>query len=121
MKVSRNSQKARTWRLVLIQRPWWSAAGCLAHHGLFSMMSYSTLDHQPRDGAILIVFINHQSRKYFTVLSIGLPDGGSLSVEFVSFLMTLILGQIDIEPASRAVDTEILFIFFLLLNDKHVC
>ena len=66
-------------------------------------------------------FINHQSGKYSTFLPIGLSGGGSLSVENVSFFITLILGQIDIEAASGAADAEILLLFFLLLNDKHVC
>lgn len=30
---SRNSQKARTWSQVLIQRPWWSTVDWLAPHG----------------------------------------------------------------------------------------
>lgn len=57
---SRNSQKARTWRQGLIQMPWWRTAGWLAPPVFFSLVSYNTLDHQPRDGTILIELGFHQ-------------------------------------------------------------
>ena len=34
----------------LMQRPWKGAAYWLAHHGLLSLLSYRTQNHQPRDG-----------------------------------------------------------------------
>ena len=46
----RNSNKAGTWRQELMERPWRNAAYWLAPHGLLSLLSYSTQDHQPRSG-----------------------------------------------------------------------
>ena len=43
----RNTSRAGTWRQELTQR---SAAYWLALHGLLSLLSYRTPDHQPRDG-----------------------------------------------------------------------
>ena len=45
-----NSSRAETWRQGLMQRPWKGAAYWLAPHGLLSLLSYRTQDHQPRDG-----------------------------------------------------------------------
>jgi hypothetical protein len=39
-----------TWRQELMQRSWKGAAYRLAPYGLFSLLSYRTQDHQPRDG-----------------------------------------------------------------------
>jgi hypothetical protein len=46
----RNTSRAGTWRQELMQRPWRGAAYWLASPGLLSLLSYRTLDHQPRDG-----------------------------------------------------------------------
>ena len=46
----RNSSRAGTWRQELMQRPWRGAAYWLTSSGLFSLLSYRTQDHQPRDG-----------------------------------------------------------------------
>ena len=46
----RNSHRIGTWRQELIQKPWRGAAYWLAPHGLLSLLSYRTQDHQPRDG-----------------------------------------------------------------------
>jgi hypothetical protein len=40
----RNSNRARTWRQEVMQRPW----SWFAPHGLFSLLSYRTQDHQPK-------------------------------------------------------------------------
>jgi hypothetical protein len=45
-----NSNRAGTWRQELMQKPWRGAAYWLAPHGLFSLLSYRTQDHQSRDG-----------------------------------------------------------------------
>ena len=42
--------RAGTWRQELMQKPWRGAAYWLALHGLLSLLSYRTQDHQPRDG-----------------------------------------------------------------------
>ena len=42
--------KARTWRQELMQRSRRGAAYGLALHGLLSLLSYRTQDHQPRAG-----------------------------------------------------------------------
>ena len=42
--------RARAWRQKLMQRPWRGAAYWFAPHGLLSLLSYRTQDHQPRDG-----------------------------------------------------------------------
>ena len=39
-----------TWRQDWMQRPWKGAAYWLIPHGLFSLLSYRTQDHQPRNG-----------------------------------------------------------------------
>ena len=44
-KSRQNSTRAGTWRQELMQRPWKDAAYWLAHHGLFSLLSYRTQDH----------------------------------------------------------------------------
>ena len=44
----RNLNRAEFWRQELMQRPWRGAAYWLASHGLLSMLSYKTQDHQPR-------------------------------------------------------------------------
>ena len=46
----RNLNRAGTWGQELMQRPWTGAAYLLAPHGLLSLLSYRTQDHQPRDG-----------------------------------------------------------------------
>jgi hypothetical protein len=46
----RNSHRAGTWRQELMYRPWRVATYWLASPGLFSLLSYRTQDHQPRDG-----------------------------------------------------------------------
>jgi hypothetical protein len=46
----RNSSRAGTWRQELMQRLWRVTAYWLAPHGLLSLLSYRTKDHQPRDG-----------------------------------------------------------------------
>jgi len=46
----RNSHRAGTWRQELMQRPCRDAAYWLAPHGLLSLLSCRTQDHQPRDG-----------------------------------------------------------------------
>jgi hypothetical protein len=46
----RNSHRAGTWRQELMPRPWRGAAYWLVPHGLFSLLSYRTQDHQPRNG-----------------------------------------------------------------------
>ena len=46
----RNSNRAGTWRQELMQRPWRIAVYWVASHGLLSLLSYRTQDHQPRDG-----------------------------------------------------------------------
>jgi hypothetical protein len=46
----RNSCGAGAWIQELMQMPWRGAVYCLALHGLISLLSYSTEDHQPRDG-----------------------------------------------------------------------
>ena len=50
-KISKNTKSSRagTWRQDLIQRPWRSADYCLALHGLLSLLSYRTQNHQPSD------------------------------------------------------------------------
>jgi hypothetical protein len=45
----RNSSRAGTWRQELMLRPRRGAAYSLAPHGLLSLPSYSTQDHQARD------------------------------------------------------------------------
>ena len=47
---NRNSNRAGSWRQELMQRPWRGATYRFALHGLFSLLSYRTQDHQPRDG-----------------------------------------------------------------------
>jgi hypothetical protein len=46
----RNSNKTGAWRQELMQRPWNNAVYCLVPHGMLSLLSYRTQDHQPRDG-----------------------------------------------------------------------
>ena len=46
----RNSHRAGTWSQELMQRPWRDVLYWLASIGLFSLLSYRTQDHQPRDG-----------------------------------------------------------------------
>ena len=41
---------AVTWRWELMQRLWRGAAYWLACHGLLSLLSYRTQEHQPRNG-----------------------------------------------------------------------
>ena len=48
----RNSNMAESWRQELMQKPWRGAAYWLASHGLLSLLSYRTQDHQSRDGTI---------------------------------------------------------------------
>jgi hypothetical protein len=44
----KNSSSSKTWKHELMQRQWRGAADWLAHRGLFSLLSYSTQDHQPQ-------------------------------------------------------------------------
>ena len=48
----RNSNRARTWRQKLMQRPWRDASYWLAPHGPTqpAFVSYGTQGHQPRNG-----------------------------------------------------------------------
>jgi hypothetical protein len=46
----RNSHRAGAWRKELMKRPWRGAAYWIASPGFFSLLSYRTQDHQPRDG-----------------------------------------------------------------------
>jgi hypothetical protein len=45
----RNSNMTRTWRQGLMQRPLRDATYRLAPMALFSLLSYGTQEHQPRD------------------------------------------------------------------------
>jgi hypothetical protein len=44
----RSSTRAGTWRQELMQRPWKHAAYRLTPHGLLSLLSHRTQDHQPK-------------------------------------------------------------------------
>ena len=46
----RNSSRGGTWRQELMQTLWTGTAHWLAPHGLLSLLSYRTQDHQARDG-----------------------------------------------------------------------
>jgi hypothetical protein len=46
----RNWKRAGSWRQELMQKPWRGAASWLAPHGLLSLLSYRTQDHQLRGG-----------------------------------------------------------------------
>lgn len=46
----RNTNKAGARRQELTQKPWRGVAYWLAHHGLLSLLSHRTQDHQPRHG-----------------------------------------------------------------------
>ena len=48
----RNSNRAGPWRQKLMQRPWRGVAYWFALHGLVSLLSYRTEDHQARDATI---------------------------------------------------------------------
>ena len=48
----RSSNRAGTWRQELMQRLWKDGDYWLASHGLYSLLSYRTQDHQPREGWI---------------------------------------------------------------------
>ena len=59
---SRNSNEAAAWRQELVHRPWKDAAYWLAPHGLLSLLSYRTQEHQPRgDGTTKDGLGLHQS------------------------------------------------------------
>jgi hypothetical protein len=47
----RNWNRARTWRKEPMQRPWRAVTYWLVPHGLLSLISYRTQDHQPRVGS----------------------------------------------------------------------
>jgi hypothetical protein len=46
----RNTSSCRTWRQELTQKAWRDAAYWLAPHGLLSLISYRSQDHQARVG-----------------------------------------------------------------------
>jgi hypothetical protein len=46
----RDSNRPVTWRQELMQRPWRGTPYWLAPHGLLSLFSYRTQDHQLRKG-----------------------------------------------------------------------
>jgi hypothetical protein len=48
----RDKNRAGARRQELVQRPWRDAAYWLAPHGLLSLLSYRTQDHQPRGSTI---------------------------------------------------------------------
>ena len=73
-----------------MQRPWRSAAYCLAPHGLLSLLSYRTQDHQPRDGTTHSgLGLPHQSLIKKMPLHTAHLYGGIFSLEAPSSLMTL--------------------------------
>ena len=62
----KNSSSSKTWKHELMQRQWRGAADWLAHRGLFSLLSYSTQDHQPRCGLPTMSWhLPHQSSFFF--------------------------------------------------------
>ena len=64
----RNSNRARTWRQELTQRPWRGATYWLAPHGLLSLLSYRTQDHLPgmAPPIVGVAFSHHWLRKCLT-------------------------------------------------------
>jgi len=48
-KSGQELNKTGTRKQDMIQRPWSGAVYCLTSHGVFSLLSYRTQDHQPRD------------------------------------------------------------------------
>lgn len=49
----RNSRGAGTWRQELVMQRPWRVLLTVAHHGLFSLLSYRAQDLGPRDGTTL--------------------------------------------------------------------
>jgi hypothetical protein len=80
--LDRNSNRAGTWRQELMQRPWSMLPTGLFPHGLLSLLSYRTQDHQPRDSPIP-QWSGHYRLAY------RLSYEGVFTIEAASSLMTV--------------------------------
>ena len=82
----KNSNRSETWRQELMQKPWRCAAYWLVSHGLLSLLSCRTQDHQPRMAPPTVgCVLPRQLRKYLT----GGAYEGIFSSEVPSFQITL--------------------------------
>lgn len=55
----RNLNRAGTWRQELMQKPWRGDAYLLAPPGFLNLLSYRTLDQQPRGGTTHNGLVTH--------------------------------------------------------------
>jgi hypothetical protein len=88
MEMSERKLNTVTWKQELKQGPWRNAAYWSVSHGWLSLLSYTPQNQLPRGdtthSGLGCYHINHQSRKFPTVLPTGQSDVGIFSIEVSS-------------------------------------